>query len=103
MASDMTGVMTTVEWKRNALVIIEKLKARVETLETARGGAIAIVGMGCRFPGAPDLESFWRLLDEGREAIVEVPRDRWNIDDYFDADPDAAGRMYTRYGAFLEQ
>ncbi|WP_157882434.1 type I polyketide synthase, partial [Streptomyces silvensis] len=41
---------------------------------------IAVVGMGCRFPGAPDAESYWRLLRDGRDAITEVPRDRWDAD-----------------------
>jgi acyl carrier protein len=38
---------------------------------------IAIVGMVCRFPGAPDIQSFWQLLAEGRDAISEVPPGRW--------------------------
>lgn len=44
--------------------------------------SIAIVGMGCRFPGAEDVRSFWQLLHEGKEAIREVPSDRWQIDDF---------------------
>lgn len=39
-------------------------------------GAIAIVGMSCRFPGAPNLESFWDLLANGRDAVSELPLDR---------------------------
>ncbi|MGH3376482.1 MAG: AMP-binding protein, partial [Actinoallomurus sp.] len=41
---------------------------------------IAVVGLGCRFPGAPDVESYWRLLLDGRDAISEVPSDRWDAD-----------------------
>ncbi|MHC4829159.1 MAG: SDR family NAD(P)-dependent oxidoreductase, partial [Planctomycetota bacterium] len=64
--------------------------------------AIAIIGMGCRFPGDVfDAASFWRLLSEGRDAITEVPSDRWNLDDWFAPDPDAIGKMYTRWGGFL--
>jgi acyl transferase domain-containing protein/NAD(P)-dependent dehydrogenase (short-subunit alcohol dehydrogenase family)/acyl carrier protein len=63
---------------------------------------IAIVGMACRFPGdAVDLESFWRLLDEGRSAIGEVPAGRWPIDELYDPDPARPGRVYTRLGGFL--
>src|SRR2546428_14024909 len=41
---------------------------------------IAIIGIGCRFPGnVNNAESFWRLLAEGREAVCEVPPDRWNV------------------------
>ena len=63
---------------------------------------IAIIGLGCRFPGdANDPESFWRLLAGGVDAIREVPRERWDIDAYHDPDPGAPGKMYTRHGGFL--
>jgi acyl transferase domain-containing protein len=64
---------------------------------------IAVVGMACRFPGgASDPESFWRLLRDGRDVISEVPRDRWDLDRVYDPDPDAPGKVYTRWGGFLE-
>jgi 3-oxoacyl-(acyl-carrier-protein) synthase/acyl carrier protein len=63
---------------------------------------IAIVGMGCRFPGDADSpEKYWSLLRDGVDAISEVPPDRWDIDAFFDADPDAPGKMYARHGGFL--
>jgi epothilone polyketide synthase D len=63
---------------------------------------IAIVGIGCRYPGGvTDPETFWRLLDEGIDGVTEVPAERWNIDAWYDADPDAAGKMVTRWGGFL--
>jgi acyl transferase domain-containing protein/thioesterase domain-containing protein len=63
---------------------------------------IAIVGIGCRFPGGVvDLESFWKLLEDGVDAIGEVPKERWDVDAYFDPNPDAPGKMYTRWGGFL--
>lgn len=63
---------------------------------------IAIVGMGCRFPdGANDLESYWQLLVNGVDAIHEVPENRWRKEDYFDADPEASGKMYVHEGGFL--
>ncbi|HKF49642.1 MAG TPA: SDR family NAD(P)-dependent oxidoreductase [Terracidiphilus sp.] len=63
---------------------------------------IAVVGMSCRFPGgADDPESFWRLLRDGVDAVTEVPPERWDIDAYYDPDPEAVGRMYTRWGSFL--
>jgi myxalamid-type polyketide synthase MxaB len=64
--------------------------------------AIAVVGLACRFPGATDAEQFWRLLCEGRDAITEVPRDRWDLAAYYDPDPDAPGKMYARHGGFLD-
>jgi acyl transferase domain-containing protein/acyl-CoA synthetase (AMP-forming)/AMP-acid ligase II/NADPH:quinone reductase-like Zn-dependent oxidoreductase/acyl carrier protein len=67
------------------------------------GGAdpIAIVGMGCRFPGADGLEEFWTLLRNGVDAISEIPRDRWDIDALFDPLPGTTGKMSTRWGGFL--
>ena len=65
---------------------------------------IAIVGIGCRFPGGiSNPDEFWKFpLDHG-DGIVDVPADRWSIDKYYDPDPDAPGRMYTRRGGFLTQ
>lgn len=65
--------------------------------------AIAIIGMGCRYPGATDPEAFWHLLQTGGDAIREVPRDRWDIDAYYDPEPGTPGKMSTRWGGFLEQ
>ncbi|HET7503188.1 MAG TPA: SDR family NAD(P)-dependent oxidoreductase [Kofleriaceae bacterium] len=62
---------------------------------------IAIVGLGCRFPGAPDPDAFWSLLRSGGDAIREVPADRWDAGAYYDPDPTAAGRTVTRFGGFL--
>ncbi len=59
--------------------------------------------MGCRFPGGvDDPESFWRMLRSGGDTISIVPPSRWSIDDYYDPDPDAPGKMYTRHGGFLD-
>ncbi len=64
---------------------------------------IAIVGIGCRFPGAVvDGESFWRLLVEGRSGIREVPPDRWSLDRYYHPDPAASGTTITRWGGFVD-
>ncbi|WP_126285906.1 non-ribosomal peptide synthetase/type I polyketide synthase [Burkholderia stagnalis] len=64
---------------------------------------IAIVGMSCRFPGAAhDLDAYWQLLNDGVDAISEVPRERWDVDAYYDPDPEAPGRMYCRFGGFLD-
>jgi acyl transferase domain-containing protein len=47
-------------------------------------------------------ESFWQLLHNGVDAISEVPADRWDIDTYYDAEPGKQGKMYTRYGGFID-
>ncbi|MCU0537592.1 MAG: type I polyketide synthase [Hydrococcus sp. Prado102] len=58
--------------------------------------------MGCRFPGGADNpEAFWNLLRDGVDAIAEVPQDRWNVDAYYDSNPDAPGKICNRYGGFV--
>jgi phthiocerol/phenolphthiocerol synthesis type-I polyketide synthase D len=63
---------------------------------------VAVVGIGCRFPGNVDgPESFWRLLVDGEDAVGEVPEDRWDADEFYDPDPSAPGRMTTKWGGFI--
>ena len=62
---------------------------------------VAIVGLACRFPGAPNADAFWRLLVEGRDAITEVPGDRFDIDTLYAATPATPGRVMSRWGGFL--
>ena len=63
---------------------------------------IAIVGIGCRFPGARGPEAFWRLLRDGVDAIRDVPASRWDADAFYDPDPSTPGKMNCRRGGFLE-
>ncbi|WP_375501417.1 amino acid adenylation domain-containing protein [uncultured Nostoc sp.] len=63
---------------------------------------IAIIGIGCRFPGANNPESFWQLLRNGVDAITEVPKERWDIDALYDPKPATPEKMNTRWGGFLE-
>src|SRR5258706_10540550 len=64
---------------------------------------IAIIGIGCRFPGGiNNPESLWKLLVEGHEGVVEVPADRWNVDRYYDPEPGLAGKSIVRRGGFIE-
>jgi acyl transferase domain-containing protein/acyl-CoA synthetase (AMP-forming)/AMP-acid ligase II/acyl carrier protein len=63
---------------------------------------IAIVGMACRLPGAPDLKSFWRLLRQGVDAISEIPPDRWDVASLYDRRPGVIGKMCSKWGGFVE-
>jgi acyl transferase domain-containing protein len=96
---DQTAQLTPL---KRAFLAIEQLQARVDELERAKREPIAIVGMGCRFPGGADSpEAFWRLLCEGYDAVSEVPPDRWDVDEYYDADPDVPGKTSTRRAGFV--
>ena len=87
---------------RRALAVIEALEGKLAAIEAARNEPIAIVGMACRFPGAPDLGAFWQLLCDGRDGLREVPGDRWDVDAYYADDRDAPGTYYARRGGFLD-
>lgn len=65
---------------------------------------IALVGIGCRFPGGVNhAQSFWELLKTGQDAIVDVPSDRWNVRRFYDPDANKPGKMYVKQGGFLRQ
>ena len=65
--------------------------------------SIAIIGLDCRFPGAKDPESFWDLLKNGVDAISPIPESRWDLNAFYDPEPATPGKMYTRYGGFLDE
>jgi myxalamid-type polyketide synthase MxaE and MxaD len=98
--TDSPTADTTAPLQR-ALASIKELRRRVEATEAARMEPIAIIGMGCRLPGADDPRAFWQLLRTGGDAITETPIDRWNVDTLYDGDPEAAGKVATRWGGFL--
>ena len=86
-----------------ALAEIKKLQQKIKSAELVKNEPIAIIGMSCRFPGGVhDKETFWDLLENGKDAITEVPKDRWNIDTLYDKDPQAKGKIYTKSGGFID-
>ena len=74
-----------------------------ESNDVERAFPVALVGLACRFPGAADLDEFWSLLKAGRDAVGEIPDDRWDVDAYFHPDPAKPGMMYTRAGGFIAE
>jgi acyl carrier protein len=102
-----------------AIVELKKYQNRIKELEaqlTKRKGQessvqhvvgnneeVAVIGMACRFPGgANSPEQLWSLLDNGVNAVCEVPKTRWNIDDYYESEPGTPGKIYTKYGYFID-
>ena len=63
---------------------------------------VAIVGMGCLLPKAPNVRAFWANILNKVDAITEVPKERFNIDLYYDPDRKARDKVYSRYGGFLD-
>jgi acyl transferase domain-containing protein/SAM-dependent methyltransferase len=86
-----------------ALIALKKMRFKLDQIKTSKSSPIAVIGTACRFPGgAEDTVAFWRLLREGFDAIRTIPESRWDIDAYYDPDPDAPGKMSTKWGGFLE-
>ncbi|MCB0077972.1 MAG: SDR family oxidoreductase [Anaerolineales bacterium] len=77
---------------------------RVEPVDDqpAKPSRVAIIGMSNFLPKAPDLESFWHNIREGVYAIGEIPKTRWDWQLYFDENPQARDKIYSRWGGFLE-
>ncbi|BAZ20881.1 beta-ketoacyl synthase [Kalymmatonema gypsitolerans NIES-4073] len=102
--SDLSQRVDQLSSSQRMLLALKEARAKLEALESSKTEPIAIIGDGCRFPGgANDPDAFWKILRDGVDAIAEVPGDRWNIDAYYDPNPDSPGKMYTRWGGFLQQ
>jgi acyl transferase domain-containing protein len=80
---------------------IKALQARLDA--AADAAPIAVIGVGCRFPGGADsADAYWHLLAAGGDGIRPVPDGRWDMDRLYDPEPGHPGRLYTRAGGFLD-
>src|SRR5262245_24351974 len=102
--SDMSEDTRTLSPLQRATLAVRTLRLKLDRVERERTEPLAIVGIGCRFPGGADgPDRFWSFLRAGGDGVAEWPRDRWDVDRYFDRDPDRPGRIYTRHGPFLDR
>ncbi|XP_066440823.1 putative uncharacterized protein encoded by LINC00614 [Eleutherodactylus coqui] len=63
---------------------------------------IAIVGIGCNFPGGEGIDNFWKVLVEGKNCTTEIPEERFNIKHWYDSDSNEPGKICTERAAFME-
>ena len=90
------------ELLKQSLLALEREQKRVQALEQQLQEPLAVVGMACRFPGGVnDASAYWDLLRSGRDAIAEVPPDRWDANRYYAPEPRPL-KANTRWGGFLE-
>ncbi len=63
---------------------------------------IAVIGIGCKFPGAENSDEFWELLTNGKDAIREIPQERWDVEEFYSPEESESGKMNTKWGGFIK-
>ncbi|MBN1851442.1 MAG: polyketide synthase dehydratase domain-containing protein [Pirellulales bacterium] len=98
--SDFSRRIASLSHERLAL-LAERLYRELDAQQTVAKEPLAIVGLACRFAGAGSTNEYWNLIRQGRCQIGPIPNDRWEFEPYYDPDPNAIGKSYSRHGAFL--
>ncbi|AXG82183.1 type I polyketide synthase [Streptomyces paludis] len=92
------------DYLKRATTDLRSTRRRLHEAEEREHEPVAIIGMGCRYPGGVESpEDLWRLLERGGDAVVEFPADRgWDVEALHDPDPEHIGTSITRHGGFLQ-
>lgn len=82
--------------------VTDYAKDKERNLQKNIVGDIAVIGMSGRFPGADNLDEFWENLSNGVSSVTEVPKERWDISQYYDPDEDKMDKTNSKWGGFLK-
>jgi acyl transferase domain-containing protein/NAD(P)H-dependent flavin oxidoreductase YrpB (nitropropane dioxygenase family)/NAD(P)-dependent dehydrogenase (short-subunit alcohol dehydrogenase family)/acyl carrier protein len=93
----------TVEATRRAETLEALQAPAMYAEETRQPSDIAIIGMACLLPKAPNLQTYWENILNKVDAITEIPKDRWDWELYYDADRLARDKIYSKWGGFLDE
>ena len=80
----------------------KQASTQTEDREQHKSQAIAIIGIGCRFPGANDYEQFWLNLEEGVNSISEIPPQRWDVQKYYSPNPQERNKSISKWSGLIE-
>ena len=98
-----TGNEKLLDYLKKVAGDLHEARGRLRKYEAGELEPIAIVAMGCRYPGSASPQGLWEMLADGREALSDLPDDRgWDVARLYNPDPDHPGTTYARQGAFLE-
>ena len=87
----------------SALQQIKNARKKIEQYESQINEPIAIIGIGCKFPGGANTpELLWDMLEQGEQGIREMRQERWVMDDFYSPDKSLDGKMYTRSIGLLD-
>jgi acyl transferase domain-containing protein len=89
---------------KQALLALQAARKKIDALEKQQTEPIAIIGMGCRFPGDISTpQEFWELLSSGKDTTTTIPETRWDGKAYYSSSYDDAGKIITTQGSFFSK